>query len=66
MKNNYKFFHIKKGSWIDIRKILSDTTLIMLEGTMYLATILLLARDRCQNHWSDGNHNAKVRTVNWS
>ena len=54
MKENYKFFDIKRGSWIHIRKILSDTTLIMLERTMYLAIILLLVRDRCQSHWSDG------------
>ena len=32
------FFNIKTGSWIHI---LSYTTLIMLERTMYLATILL-------------------------
>ena len=64
MKKNYKFFDIKRGSWIHIRKILSDTTLIMLERTMYLAIILLLVRYRCQSHWSDGKHNAKVPTVN--
>ena len=46
-----------------LRKILSDTTLIMLERTMYLAIILLLVKYRFQNHWSDGKHNAKVRTV---
>ena len=45
-------------------KILSDTTIIMLETTMYLAIILLLAQYRFQNHWSDGNHYAKVGTVN--
>ena len=33
-----------------IRKILSDTTLIMLERAMYLAIMLLLVRDRCQSH----------------
>ena len=48
---------------IHIRKILSDTTLIMLERTMYLAITLLLVQYRFQNHWSDGKHNAKVRTV---
>ena len=45
-------------------KILPDTTLIMLERTMYLATILLLVQYRFQNHWSDGKHNAKVQTEN--
>ena len=38
--------------------------LIMLERTIYLAIILLLLQNRSQNHWSDGKHNAKVRTVN--
>ena len=47
-----------------IRKILSDTTLIMLERAMYLAIILLLVKYRFQNHCSDDKHNAKVRTVN--
>ena len=46
-----------------IRKILSDTTLIILERTMYSAIILLLVEYRFQNHWSDGKHIAKVRTV---
>ena len=64
MKKNYKFPDIKRGSWIHIRKILSDATLTMLERTMYLAIILLLVRYRCQSHWSDGKHNAKVRAVN--
>ena len=63
MKKNYKFFNIKRGSWIHIRKILSDTTLIMLERTTYLAIILLLGKYRFQNHWFDGKHNAKVQTV---
>ena len=58
------FFDIKRGPWIQIRKILSDTTLIMLERTMYLAIILLLVKYRFQNPWSDGEPNAKVRTVN--
>ena len=49
---------------MQIRKILSDTTLFMLERTMYLAIILLLVKHRFQNHWSGGKHNAKVRTVN--
>ena len=48
---------------IHIRKILSDTTLIMLERTTYLAIILLL-QYRFQNHRSDAKHNAKVWTVN--
>ena len=58
MKKNYTSFRCQEGSWIQIRKILSDTTLIMLERTMYLAIILLLVKYRFQNHWSDGKHNA--------
>ena len=42
-----------------IHKI-SDTTLIILERTMYLAIILLLVRYRYQSHWPDGKYNAKV------
>ena len=57
-------FDIKRGSWIQIRKILSDAMLIMLERTVYLAVILLLVKYRFQNHWSDGKHNAKVQTLN--
>ena len=49
MKKKYKFFDIKRGSWIHIRKILFNTLLITLERTMYLATVLLLARYRCQS-----------------
>ena len=64
MKKNYKFFDMKSGSWIQIRKTLSDATLIMLERTMYLAITLLLVKYRFQSHWSDGKHNAKVWTVN--
>ena len=64
MKKNYTSFRCQESSWIQIRKILSDTTLIMLEKTMYLAIILLLVKYRFQNHWSGGKHNAKVRTVN--
>ena len=64
IKYEYKFFDINKGSWIQIREILSDTTLNILERTMYLAIILLLVKHRFQNHWSDGKHNTKVRTVN--
>ena len=55
MKRNYKFVDIKSGFWIQIRKILSDATLIMLESTMYLAVILLLVKYRFQNHWSGGS-----------
>ena len=55
MKKKYDFFNIKRGSWIHIRKILSDTTLIMFEIIMYLANILLLVQYRFQNHWFDGN-----------
>ena len=64
MKKNYTSFRCQEGSWIQIRKILSDATLIMLERTMYLAMILLLVKYRFQNHWPDGKYNAKVRTVN--
>ena len=46
---------------MQIRKILSDATLIMLERTMYLAIIL---KYRIQNHRSNDKHNAKVWTVN--
>ena len=60
MKKNFNFFIIKRDSRIHIRKILSDTTLIMLERTMYLAIILLLVQYRFQN----GKYNAKVRTEN--
>ena len=35
---------------MQIRKILSDTALIMLERTMHLAIILLLVKSRFQNH----------------
>ena len=65
-RRTINFFNSKRGSWIRIRKILFDTALIMLEGTMFLAIILLLVQYRFQNHWSDGNHNAKVRTVHQS
>ena len=64
MKKNYTSFRCQEGSWIQIRKILSDTTLIMLERTMHLTIILLLVKSRFQNHWSNGKHNAKVWTVN--
>ena len=40
----------QEGSGIQIRKILSDTTLIMLERTMHLVIILLLVKCRFQNH----------------
>ena len=53
------YFDIKSGSWMHIRKILSDTTLTMLERTMYL-----LVQYRFHYLWSDGKHNAKERTVN--
>ena len=55
MKKNYNYFDIKGVSWIQIRKILSDAVLIMLERTTYLAIILLLVKYRFQNHCSDGN-----------
>ena len=63
MKKNYTSFRCQEGSWIQIRKILSDTALIMLERTMYLAMILLLMQYKFQNYWSNGKHNAKVQTV---
>ena len=60
----YFFFNIKRSSWIQIRKILSDAILIMLERTMHLAIILLLVQYRFQNHLSDGKHDGKVQTEN--
>ena len=63
MKKNYTSFRCKESSWIQIRKILSDTTLVMLERTMHLAIILSLVKCTFQNHWSNGKYNAKVRTV---
>ena len=56
-------FNINRDSWMYVRKT-CDTTIIMFERTMYLATILLLEQYRFHNHCSDGKHNAKVRTVN--
>ena len=53
------WFNIKGGSWINIRKILSDATLFILERTMYLTIILLLVQYRFQNHWSDVKRNPK-------
>ena len=64
MKKNYTSFRRQEGSWIQIRKILSDTALIMLERTLHLAIILLLVKCGFQNHWSNGKHNAKLWTVN--
>ena len=64
MKKDYISFRCQEGSWIQIRKILSNITLIMLERTMSLAIILLLMTCRFQNHWSNGKHIAKVWTVN--
>ena len=58
------FFDIKRGSWRQIRNIISNTTLIMLERTMYLAITLLLVKHRFQNHWSYDMYTVKVRTVN--
>ena len=60
----YFFFDCKRDSWIEIPKILSDTTLIMLERTIYFAVMLFLLKYRFQNHCSDNKHNTKVRTVN--
>ena len=64
MKKNYTSFRWQEGSWIQIRKILPDATLIMLERTMHLTIILLFMKCRSQNHWANGKHNAKVWTVN--
>ena len=64
MKKKYNFFDIKRSSWIQIRKVLSDAILIMLERTMYLAIILFLVKYWFQNQWSNGKHNANVQTVN--
>ena len=57
-------FICQEGSWIQVHKILSTTRRIMLERTMHLAIILLPVKCRFQNHWSDGKHNAELRTVN--
>ena len=40
----------KRGSWIHIRKVLPETTLIMLERTMYLGILLLKVQYRFHNH----------------
>ena len=56
-------FNINRDSWMYMRKT-CDATIIMLERTMYLATILLLKQYRFHNHCSDGKHNAKVWTAN--
>ena len=64
MKKNYTSFRYQECFWIQMCKLLSDTTLIMLERTMHLVIILSLVKCRFQNHWSDGKHNAKVQTVN--
>ena len=47
-----------------MRKILSDTKLIILESTIYLATILLLVQYRFQKQRFDRKHNVNVPTVN--
>ena len=64
MKKNYKFFWYQEGFSNIIQQGLSDATLAMLKRTMYLAIILLLVRYRCQSHWSNGKHNAKVQALN--
>ena len=63
-KRTINFFDIKRGSWIQIRKILFDATQIMLERTMHLAIILLLVKHWFQDHWTDVKHDAKAQTVN--
>ena len=57
-------FLISRGFPVHICKVLSGTTLIMLERMMYLAIVMLLVQHRFYNHWSDGKHHAKVKTVN--
>ena len=64
MKKNYTSFRCQECFWIQICKLLSDATLIMLERTMHLVIIMSLVKWRFQNYWSDGKHNAKVQTVN--
>ena len=64
MKKNYTSIRCQEDSLIQIRKILSDTTLITLDRTIYLGNILLLVQYIFQNHWSDGKHNAELWTVN--
>ena len=64
MKKSYDFFNINRGSCIYISKILFDTTLIMLERTMSVATILFLGQYKFNKPWYDDKHNAKVWTVN--
>ena len=59
-----EIFWYQEGFLNTYAQISSDTTLIMLESTMYLAIILLLVWYRCQSHWSDGKHKAKVQIVN--
>ena len=44
---------------MQIRKILSDTTLTLLGRTTYLAIMLLLVKYRFQIYWSDGKHMLK-------
>ena len=57
--NNIYFFDIRRGSWIQIRKTLSDATLTLLGRTTYLAIMLLLVKYRFQIYWSDGKHMLK-------
>ena len=52
------FLNTERLSWIQIRKILSDTVLTMLERTVYLAITLLSVKCRFQIHWSGGKYNA--------
>ena len=64
MKKNYIFFWYQEGFSNIIQQGLSDATLVMLKRTMYLAITLLSVKNRFQDHWSGGKHNAKVWTVN--
>ena len=54
MKKNMTFFNIKTVYWTCMSKVVSDTTLIMLERTKYLVVSLY------------GKLSAEVQTVNYS
>ena len=62
MKKNYKYFWYQERFLNTNTQILSDTTQIMLERTMYLAIILLVVKYWFLNHWTDVKHDAKART----
>ena len=64
MKKNYTSFRCQEVPEYRYAKVLSDTTLTVLERTVLWAIILSLVKCRFQNHWSNSKHNAKVQTVN--